>query len=499
MSRPRTPAPSEARLPPARPLTPGDVVGGFAVQRVRRIDPAGWTIADALRPGTPGVPATLWTAPMCGTASGPLCDLFARLETLRQLCETSDLPVVAPLAAGVDDGRLFLARERIAGITLAQRLADGPLPAADVGPIATDIACALDALHAFDVPHAPLTPDRILLVPGRPPRARLHDVGLPRVPARACADPALLHAADYLAPEVARGAAATLTADVYALGCVLVECLSGSPPYPHDRPILVLRAHAALRPPRIAAGLGLGPEIDQLLARALHKVPDQRPRTATGLARAARRVLHEDAADRAETPTPRPEADDAVVLVPAADPVVLAPAARAGELARPRRGPSRSAVVLTLLVAASAGLATALFRADRNASGRDPGQVATTRAAAAQRQAAAADAELAAVVRHLDTRRTAQRRALAAAGSAAEQAAAADRVAAAYGAALTTVRSTMPADAATLRAPLARAGRAYRRLAAAARAGNPIAYRVAATTVVARERDAARALLRATG
>jgi hypothetical protein len=498
---------SEAPAPV--PIARGAQIGGFVVRRVLRTDPGAWTVADAVEAGQPDSAATLWVSAPGAAADRPMRDLFDRLGAVRALCETSDLPLVAPLASGMDGTRLFLARPRLRGITLAERLREGPLPAGETARLASGVARALDALHAFGIPHAPLTPQRILLTPERRPGIRLYDYGVPRAPARACADAALLSAADHLAPEVARGGASTVAADVYALACVLVECLTGQPPFPYHRPLRVLHAHAVERPRPVAASAGLPPEVDHLLAKALHKVPERRPRTAASLARALRRALEGEA-----PPAVAATSAAVVAAAPAAETSsggatrAAAAAARDPSPGRedvrpPRRGrvPMGAGVALTLLVTAAAGFSAATLRSGDAADGgarQAAGAPATRPGGLGHPPATAGSAvsarELGQVVRRLEARRARERRALATARSAMAQARAAEALAATYSAARDDALALVPAGATGVGVSLSRAQGAYHQLAAAARRGDAEAYQSAVADVLAREHEAAAAL-----
>jgi serine/threonine protein kinase len=142
----------------------------------------------------------------------------------------------------------------------------------------------------------------------------------------------------YMAPERFLTGTADARADVYALACVLHECLTGSQPFPGNSMEQQIAGHLSLDPPKPTS---LKPDIpagfDEVIARSMAKKPEERYQTATELAAAARHALTTEAPDRAAptvTDTTPPPAEPAMPAEPAipAEPTVTAshlPAARA--------------------------------------------------------------------------------------------------------------------------------------------------------------------------
>jgi serine/threonine-protein kinase len=474
------------------------VIGGFRIERWLAAEDRAWRGAEAT--GEDGRPARLWVG---DTANDD--DRLARLERLRAV---RDLPLVAPAATGRDGERAFAAWVLPAGTTLDARLADGPLPQTEALRLLSEVAGGLGTLATAGLPHAHLAPERVLLTTARPPHALLYDYGFQPAAGEAAARDDLLAIADYLAPEVAAGGPRTTAADVYALACVLVECLTGAPPFAYDRPALVLAAHREQAPPEIAAATGLPPELDRVLRTALHKRPEHRQQTPAGLLRAAQRAL-----GRERFPIP------VVTLPPLKSPNKTSPrataatpppagasprAARASRRHRSRRVrrpvPSGAAVGITTLVvlAATAGFATATSRPRATPEASSPAPAA---AVFAHPDAVARAAVVAAVDRvtdHLAPARVAARHDLRTAAHPRAQAAAAARLATIA----RDARHSLPPPAALAAAAPARelpatlraVERGYRDLAAAARQGNAHAYDRAARAVQTGELRLDRAL-----
>lgn len=184
--------------------------------------------------------------------------------------------VVEVLEAGEADGRPYLVSRLVEGRSLEARIGgEGPLSDAEVVRVVSEIASALDALHERDLLHRDVKPANVLLSAGG--GAALADFGL----ARGVADTVLTQAGrvsgtvDYLAPEVIRGAPATAASDIYALGCLAYECLSGSAPFA-NRPVGdAILAHLEAEPSPLASPLSAA------VLQALAKDPVDRPPTAT--------------------------------------------------------------------------------------------------------------------------------------------------------------------------------------------------------------------------
>lgn len=174
----------------------------------------------------------------------------------------------------------YLVMEFVDGPTLADRILRGPIPEDVVATMARDLADALHVVHAAGVVHRDIKPSNVLLrtspVPGEEFRAKLADFGIAYLvdSTRLTTPGLLIGTAAYVSPEQVRGVAPTSAADIYALGLVLLESLTGVRAFaqatPHEAALARLSA-----PPSIPARLGA--EWVTLLTRMTAADPEERP------------------------------------------------------------------------------------------------------------------------------------------------------------------------------------------------------------------------------
>ncbi|MGO9507261.1 MAG: serine/threonine-protein kinase PknD [Mycobacterium sp.] len=195
---------------------------------------------------------------------------------------------------GEIDGQFFVEMRLIDGVSLRSMLRHyGPLTPARAVAIVRQIAAALDAAHSLGVTHRDVKPENILITGND--FAYLVDFGI----ARAATDPGLTQVGtamgtyNYMAPERFTGDDVTYRADIYALACVLGECLTGAPPYRADSLERLIAAHLldpVPKPSRQRPGM-LPVALDGVIARGMAKQPDDRYCTAGDLAFAAHDAL----------------------------------------------------------------------------------------------------------------------------------------------------------------------------------------------------------------
>jgi serine/threonine-protein kinase len=212
--------------------------------------------------------------------------------------------IVAHVAHGRSArGESYLAMERLAGVTLAERLAQGPLGVQQTVRLGHRIAAALAAAHGQGLVHRDIKPSNIFLGDGDPGRPVLLDFGLARA---ANAQPltqagSLLGTPSYMAPEQVRGTAShEPRADLFALGAVLFECLGGRAPFVGTDTEAVLTKILVEQPPAIRELCPAAPpELETLIASLLAKDPARRPADADAVARALAAHIVEHEADTA--------------------------------------------------------------------------------------------------------------------------------------------------------------------------------------------------------
>jgi serine/threonine protein kinase len=264
--------------PDPRALQPGDAFGEYVIDdqlgeggmgivfRAIREDGA----VVALKVIKPGLVADERTARR-----------FAR--EARAAGEVDHPHLIDVLDAGDVDGIGYMAMRYVPGKSLDDRIqASGPLPVEDTVRIVAEIASALDALHAAGLVHRDVKPSNILLDEER--GALLTDFGLAkrRDYSMLTAPGQMLGTLDYIAPEMLRGEQPGPSADLYALGCVVFECLAGEPPFGGLSMFEVGMAHLGDQPADpCASRADAPPSLGEVVLRALAKEPAERPPSAT--------------------------------------------------------------------------------------------------------------------------------------------------------------------------------------------------------------------------
>ncbi len=234
-------------------------------------------------------------------------DQFRRrfLEESRLAASLEHPHVVPVYAAGERDGVLYLAMRYIEGEDLGSLLRrEGPLGPDRAVQILEQVADALDAAHARGLLHRDVKPANVLLdVAGR---AYLADFGLARelgADQRLTQPGQLLGTLAYASPEQIDGRPLDGRTDVYALGCVAWECLTGQPPFARDSDAAMVFAQLREAPPPLADPSGVLAPLEPILVKALAKEPVQRFGSCGELARALAELV---AGPRSRMARPRP-------------------------------------------------------------------------------------------------------------------------------------------------------------------------------------------------
>lgn len=184
----------------------------------------------------------------------------------------------------LDDGRPYIVMERLDGESLQDRLdRSTAIDPEEALLLAREIALALGAAHGGGVVHLDLKPSNVILLDEsapNTPRLKLIDFG---AAARAGSTLAreLVGTPAYMSPEHARGDTVDARSDLYSLGVVLFEMISGELPFPDDDPIGVLKAHLLDEPPSLSGLLeSLPRSVSNLVSRMLQKNPSERHQNA---------------------------------------------------------------------------------------------------------------------------------------------------------------------------------------------------------------------------
>jgi serine/threonine protein kinase len=191
--------------------------------------------------------------------------------------------VVRVYGGGAHAGRLYVSMRYVDGTDLARRLASGPLAPRAAAELIAQVADGLDAAHAQGIVHRDVKPANVLL---EGDHAELTDFGLMKdVKATTPLTVAgtFIGTCDYAAPEQLLGLPIDARADVYGLGCVLYQALTGQVPFPRDSAPATMFAHVEAPVPTVPGA----PAFDAVIATALAKDPAGRYATAGELGRAA--------------------------------------------------------------------------------------------------------------------------------------------------------------------------------------------------------------------
>jgi non-specific serine/threonine protein kinase/serine/threonine-protein kinase len=320
-------------------------------------------------------------------------DIRTRFEAEAKAAATLTQPhAVAVFDTGEHEGVPYIVMERLPGNTLADRIAAGPLPPEDVRAIAVQVLGALGAAHAAGIVHRDVKPGNVLVAADG--SVKIADFGIAKsidVASDLTGTGQVLGTPAYLAPEQVEGSGASPSSDLYALGVVLYEALTGQKPFAGPTPVAVAQAVVAGAHRPLAE---LRPDVDrpltQAVERAMARDPADRFPSAASMA-AALSILPPTIA------APIPLVDDTQTLdatsilgesaeaapAPAAAALAAAPAAAAGagSLRRPRPagpGPRRLRVGPWVVLLAGAALLVLLVLARALGSGGDARRTTST-------------------------------------------------------------------------------------------------------------------------
>ncbi|MDK2784212.1 MAG: eukaryotic-like serine/threonine-protein kinase [Bacillota bacterium] len=239
-------------------------------------------------------------------ANQEFLDRFQR--EARAAARLSHPNIVSIYDVGQEDGKQFIVMEYVPGRNLKDYLrAEGPLPPRTVAEIGRQIAAALFHAHQRGIIHRDIKPHNILITPEG--QVKVTDFGIARAAAASSLTETgvVLGSVHYFSPEQARGAAVDARSDIYALGVVLYELLTGKLPFEGDSPIAIALRHLDSDPPSPRA---LRPEVPEALERIILKAmardPAERYQTAGELQQALKAFLGLEPVEEEPTRVLRP-------------------------------------------------------------------------------------------------------------------------------------------------------------------------------------------------
>jgi len=221
-----------------------------------------------------------------GLARDP--DRIARFEREARAASALNHPnIVSVYDIGRDKGTYWIASELVRGDTLRRMIEAGPLPAARVIEIATQVAAGLAAAHAAGLVHRDLKPDNIMVT--RDGHVKILDFGLAKQrrtpPGSTTADltdeGVVLGTAGYMSPEQVRGEVVDHRSDLFSFGVVLYEMLCGKRAFAGDSSVEVMHAILKDEPPELP--VSVPPALALIVRRCLEKEPDRRFQSAADL------------------------------------------------------------------------------------------------------------------------------------------------------------------------------------------------------------------------
>ncbi len=301
-------------------LSDGDEFAGYRIER--RLGRGGMGILYlAVEPGLERRVALKLIAPEAAAD-----EVFARrFAEESRIAASIEHPNVVPIYAAGDEGGVpWIAMRFVAGSDLQRRIArEGRLEPADAVALIAQVGNGLDAIHAAGLVHRDVKPANVLLS-GEPgdEHAYITDFGVARNVATQSGltqTGRFVGTLDYVAPEQISGEQVDARVDVYALGCLLFKLLTGEVPFPREGEAARLYAHLHDPPPAPSLYVPAVPmALDDVVIRAMSKLPDDRYPSAGDLGRAAQaalsgtaisvpeRTVATGAAATRETPRPEP-------------------------------------------------------------------------------------------------------------------------------------------------------------------------------------------------
>lgn len=240
-----------------------------------------------------------------------MAEVVARFEREAMAAANIDHPNVAAATdfGKLPDGAVFLVLEYVQGKSLRDEIAGGPIAAERALHIARQIAAGLGSAHALDIVHRDLKPENVMLVEkgGDPDFVKVLDFGIAKVPIGEVPHPSdtpahtpitkagmVFGTPEYMAPEQALGQNVDGRADLYALGVILYEMLSGSRPFSSQSQVGILGQQLSKSPPKIsdrAPGIVVPPAVEAVAMKLLQREASERYQSAGEVVDVINRLL----------------------------------------------------------------------------------------------------------------------------------------------------------------------------------------------------------------
>jgi len=241
----------------------------------------------------------------------------ARFEREAKTIAMLEHPAIVPVYDfGEEDGQPYFVMRYMTGGSLSDRISQGPIPVEEAARIIERLAPGLDEAHAKSIVHRDLKPGNILF--DRLDEPYVSDFGIVKLSeaqATSATGSAILGTPAYMSPEQAQGEPVDGRSDIYALGVILFEMLSGKPPYKADTPMGVVVKHITEPVPNVLdANPDLPQAIEVVIQKAMAKDREARFATCAGLAAALSIVARGETLDLKTLPAaPRPSAVQTVI------------------------------------------------------------------------------------------------------------------------------------------------------------------------------------------
>lgn len=276
-------------LDPGEELKPGAQVAGFRV--LKKIGEGGVGVVYLAEKKDEGGQATRGAIKVLRPVHARDRAASRRWLTIARVYRGIDETTLASVldVGTLEDGRPWVATEFVEGQSLAARIGrTGPMHYNEARPIVRSVLTALETVHALNLVHGDVKTENVFIVRGQSknePSGVLVDPGIDRLFARSPvavgqAGPlSIFGTPKSIAPELARGGRASADSDLYAVGCMLYEVLSGRPPFVGDTAIDVVAKHLVVdaEPPSAHAPRGWIPkELDEVVLRSIAKDPSDR-------------------------------------------------------------------------------------------------------------------------------------------------------------------------------------------------------------------------------